>query len=164
MQRSVHAKAGLAKQVVSLALCGALLGMPLGANASPHDPATTTPIKHIVVIFQENRSFDQYFGSYPNAANQPGETPFYAFPNTPTVNNLQTAGLLSNNPNSANPVRLGPANAIVCSDSHDYTDEQKAFDHGLMDLFPEHTTDPSCPWGRAGVYFNENPARPLCNY
>lgn len=28
---------------------------------------TTTPIKHVVVIFQENVSFDHYFGTYPQA-------------------------------------------------------------------------------------------------
>jgi phospholipase C len=27
--------------------------------------ATSTPIKHLVVIFQENVSFDHYFGTYP---------------------------------------------------------------------------------------------------
>jgi phospholipase C len=36
---------------------------------------TATPIKHLVVIFQENVSFDHYFATYPNALNQPGETP-----------------------------------------------------------------------------------------
>ena len=33
-------------------------------------PPTTTPIKHLVVIFQENISFDHYFGTYP-IRNQP---------------------------------------------------------------------------------------------
>ena len=33
---------------------------------------TTTPIKHVVVIFDENISFDHYFGTYPNAANTDG--------------------------------------------------------------------------------------------
>lgn len=32
------------------------------------DGSTATPIKHIVVIFQENVSFDHYFGTYPFAA------------------------------------------------------------------------------------------------
>jgi phospholipase C len=140
-----------------------LSGMPLGARAED-DARTTTPIKHIVVIFQENRSFDQYFGSYPNAANQPDEPPFHARPNTPTVNNLQTAGLLNNNPNSANPMRLGPADAIVCSDSHDYTDEQKAFDHGLMDMFPEHTASSGCPLSQVVDYFDGNTVTALWNY
>jgi phospholipase C len=80
---------------------------------------TTTPIKHLVVIFQENVSFDHYFGTYPNALNLTGETAFKARPRTPRVNNLVTpldvnhdfkplAGidLLNNNPNSVatNPV------------------------------------------------------------
>ena len=61
--------------------------MPLSANDN-HNTQTTTPIKHIVVIFQENRSFDQYFATYPNAANLPGETPFYARRDTPRVNGI----------------------------------------------------------------------------
>ena len=113
--------------------------VPLSADGNHNTQTTTTPIKHVVVIFQENRSFDQYFATYPLAANLPGETPFYPRHDTPTVNGLATAGLLTANPNSAQPQRLSPAEAIVCSDSHDYTDEQNAFDHGLMDMFPEHT-------------------------
>ena len=41
---------------------------------------TATPIKHLVVIFQENISYDHYFGTYPNAMNLPGETPFTRMP------------------------------------------------------------------------------------
>ena len=32
-----------------------------------------TPIRHVVEIFQENVSFDHYFGTYPHAANSDGE-------------------------------------------------------------------------------------------
>ena len=38
-----------------------------------HDLHTATPIKHLVVIFNENVSFDHYFATYPNATNPPGE-------------------------------------------------------------------------------------------
>jgi phospholipase C len=31
------------------------------------------PIKYVVVIFGENVSFDHYFGTYPFAANVPGQ-------------------------------------------------------------------------------------------
>jgi phospholipase C len=31
------------------------------------------PIKHLVVIFEENETFDHYFGTYPDALNPPGE-------------------------------------------------------------------------------------------
>ena len=30
---------------------------------------TATPIKHLIVIYQENVSFDHYFATYPNASN-----------------------------------------------------------------------------------------------
>jgi len=32
-------------------------------------PSTATPVTKVVVIFQENVSFDHYFGTYPQAAN-----------------------------------------------------------------------------------------------
>ena len=53
--------------------------------------ANATPIQHLVVIFQENVSFDHYFGTYPNALNPKGEPKFKAASNTPTVNGLTNA-------------------------------------------------------------------------
>jgi len=70
------------------------LGYPSAVRADDDwgksDPAaklaTQTPIKHVVVIFDENNSFDHYFGTYPNALNLPGETStFYPAPDTPQV-------------------------------------------------------------------------------
>ncbi len=44
------------------------------AGPNPADAArTATPIKHLVVIYDENVSFDHYFATYPKAANPPGE-------------------------------------------------------------------------------------------
>jgi phospholipase C len=37
---------------------------------------TATPIEHLVVIFQENVSFDHYFATYPVALNPSGEPSF----------------------------------------------------------------------------------------
>src|SRR5580704_11347582 len=74
------------------------------ANSSPPPPAITptTPqaaIKHIVVIFGENESFDHYFGTYPNAANPAGQPQFTAAAGTPTPNNYITnPSLLTQNP------------------------------------------------------------------
>jgi phospholipase C len=120
------------------------------SRAAAGGPGTTTPIKHLVVIFQENVSFDHYFGTYPKAANTSGQ-PFHAAPNTPTVNNLADAlgaggkgNLLTNNPNTdagghqANPRRLNPASindVLTCDQDHDYGPEQQAFDGGKMDKF-----------------------------
>jgi phospholipase C len=104
-------------------------------------PATATPIRHVVVIFQENVSFDHYFATYPYAANPPGEPRFrdrnrgilFA---TPTVNGL-TPGLLTANPNPTQPFRLDRSQASSCDQDHNYGHEQESFDQGLMDLFPQ---------------------------
>jgi phospholipase C len=102
------------------------------------DRETATPIKHLVVLFQENVPFDRYFGVYPHALNPPGEPRFVAKPDTPTVNGL-TESLLNANPNSANPHRLPRNQHNVCGSNHGYTAEQLSFDHGLVDMFPEQT-------------------------
>jgi len=63
---------------------------------------TATPIKHLVVIYGENVSFDHYFATYPNAKNLAGEPAFTPAANTQTdINTLAAAGLLgSTNPNA----------------------------------------------------------------
>ena len=48
------------------------------------DAKTQTPIKHLVVIFFENHSFDNYFATDPNAANPQSEPKFVAEEDTPT--------------------------------------------------------------------------------
>jgi phospholipase C len=113
-----------------------------GRHGSGTAPATATPIKHLVVIFQENVSFDHYFGTYPHATNTDGH-PFHAARGTPKVNNL-TPALLTNNPNGANPSRLGPSQALTCDQDHGYTAEQEAFDGGRMDKFIPFTEVESC--------------------
>jgi phospholipase C len=132
--------ANLAMVAPSLALAG-------GNNDGGNDKAgvaTSTPIKHVVVIFQENVSFDHYFATYPNATNPSEEVQFHAKSDTPSVNGL-TPGLLEHNLNQdgkANffqPVRLDPSQNYTCDQNHDYTPEQQAFDSGLMDKFPEFT-------------------------
>src|SRR5215472_13768814 len=110
------------------------------ANSPPSSVATTsTPFKHLVIIFQENVSFDHYFGTYPNATNPPGEPKFIADPHTPSINGLLSAGLLTNNPNSANPFRLDRSQEITCDMNHGYKEEQQASNGGLMDKFVEIT-------------------------
>jgi len=100
-------------------------------------PTTSTPIKHLVVLFQENVSFDHYFATYPTAANPAGEPAFTAADGTGTVNGLDASLLAPNNPNSVQPFRLDRSQAQTCDQDHNYTDEQKAFDSGLMDQFVE---------------------------
>ncbi len=70
---------------------------------------TTTPIKHLIVIFQENISFDHYFATYPYAKNSPGEPSFLALPDTPSINGLTKA--LLNNTNLVDPFRMDKEDA-----------------------------------------------------
>ena len=95
---SVASLAVAAATATALTVTGSTPGL---AGEHPTRSTTATPIKHLVVIFQENVSFDHYFGTYPQAANTDG-TPFTAKPGTPTVNGL-TDALLQHNPNAANP-------------------------------------------------------------
>ena len=135
------------RKVLAIGLAAMLLNpVFLGATPQPTPSEPSTKIKHLVVIFQENVSFDHYFGTYPQAENLFGENPFFARPGTPTVNGLNSA-LLTHNPNlnpanlagTTNPFRLNPAQASTNDQDHNYTPEQQAFHEGLMDLFPLYT-------------------------
>jgi len=148
--------------------------------ASNSGPRTATPIHHLVVIYQENISFDHYFGTYPVALNPKGEPQFHARPGTPTVNGY-TPALLNNNPNlnpangtgATNPFRLDPSQAVTSDQDHDYTAEQSAFDFGLLDLFPKFVGTPGPPPSGGGIvnttglnmgYFDGNTVTALWYY
>jgi phospholipase C len=168
-----------------------------GANAAPNtagsvavpktSPASTwtitakaaTPIKHLVVLFDENESFDHYFGTYPFAANTDG-TKFQARRGTPAVNGLYStitsngpAGpLLTSNPNAYNPTRLTHSQALTCDQNHGYTAEQKAVNNGKMDQFVQNTETDTCTgqpilYGHPGLvmdYYDGNTVTGLWNY
>src|ERR1700728_4973269 len=91
------------RKVLATLLTGVLLnpamvaGAPLPGNpGNGNEGRTATPIKHLVVIFQENISFDHYFGTYPVATNPKGEPQFTASASTPTVNGLGNTLLIAN--------------------------------------------------------------------
>ena len=145
-----------------------------------HNGNTTTPIKHVVVLFDENVSFDHYFGTYPYAANTSG-TPFTAKPGTPTVNGLYTTitskgpvgPLLTDNPNEFNPQRLTPSEALTSDQNHGYTAEEEAVDNGKMDQFVQDTESSTpaagcgvefCPPGIVMDYYDGNTVTALWNY
>jgi phospholipase C len=132
--------------IATVAAVSILPATPVFANRDQGD--TVTPIKHLVVIFQENVSFDHYFATYPKAQNPSGEPAFHPLPNTPTVNGLSGA-LLTINPNflntagngssATNPFRLDRSQAATADQGHNYTPEQTATHMGLLDLYPAST-------------------------
>jgi phospholipase C len=164
--------AGGGAAVLAAAVVAGVSGVGSGvASAAP--PSPTTPIQHVVVIYQENISFDHYFGTYPNATNTSGQT-FNAMNGTPTPNGLSGA-LLSSNPNGVNPRRYDPSNindVLTCDQDHNYPDEQKAFDNGKMDNFPtavgtktgKSPTGQACQAGDVMNYYDGNTATAMWNY
>lgn len=125
--------------------------------------AHASPIRHVIVIFQENVSFDHYFATYPRAENEAGDPPFHASKHTPSVNGLN-GYLIKHNPNSANPFRLSRSQVMTCDMEHEYTAEQLAYDAGLMDKFVEYTSSQKCASKQVMGYFDGNTVTALWNY
>jgi phospholipase C len=121
-----------------------------------------------VVIYDENVSFDHYFGTYPVAANTDGQM-FHAAKGTPAVNGL-TPALLTHNPNENQPTRLSSSEALTCDQDHAYTAEQSALDQGLMDQFVQDTGNTNCSppdFSTPGLvmdYYDGNTVTALWNY
>jgi phospholipase C len=175
--------------MLTLAACGnnsvnSNASAPPAASApvvtvSAQDAApTATPIKHVVVIFGENVSFDHYFATYPQASNPVGEPQFTAAAGTPTVNNLSANNLITANPNALStspntagrtvgtvaiaglglpaadllPFRLDRSQANTSSQNHAYTAEQLAYNNGAMDSFPLFTAAGSTIAGSTGAF------------
>ncbi|WOD14473.1 phospholipase C [Paraburkholderia kirstenboschensis] len=185
----------LAAALFVLSACGSNNGSSSASAPAASAPAvsmsaqdaltTATPIKHLVVIFGENRSFDHYFGTYPNAQNPAGEPAFTAAANTPTqINTLNQKSLLTSNPNflntannafsagsGKNPFRLDRSQANTNGQSHDYRNEQLAYNNGAADLFPKFTGNNGAgsgsTFGTPGLvmgYFDGNTVTALWNY
>src|SRR5207247_1779309 len=94
----------VAKGLAILAASAMTLLRVYPASAQDKDGSSTkTPIKHVVVIFQENVSFDHYFGTYPHAKENNDGSKYFK--------------------------------GATCDEDHSYSDEQFAFDGGLMDRF-----------------------------
>jgi len=166
---------------------------PSATPVSPQDAlATATPIKHLVVIYGENESFDHYFGTYPQSANPAGEPTQNWVPpsNVANVNGyLRNRSLVTANPNLTNaanlavasaknfpaslmfPFRLDRAQFNTSDQNHAYTPEQLATDNLKMDAFVANTGKASS--GQAGAfgtpaqvmgYFDGNTVTGLWNY
>src|SRR2546421_5489506 len=80
------------RQLSGFALSILLLPMILATCGGPPNPNQTTQngdihkIKHIIILMQENRSFDSYFGTYPGADGIPSKNgvPIVCIPNPQT--------------------------------------------------------------------------------
>lgn len=139
-----------AAAAVMSAVAAFAVGSPTTAAHATNATTTTTPIKHVVVLFDENESYDHYFGTYPNAANTDGPK-FTAKANTPSNENLLTessaypSGAINSGVNSGYlPTRLSHSQAFTCDQNHSYTAEQNAVNGGKMNSFVTSVNNSSC--------------------
>ena len=178
--RSLFRKLPAALGAATLVACAGATALAQGPGYD-HDRGadTATPIRHLVVIFGENVSFDHYFATYPHATNPTGEPQFTAAHGTPKVDGLLGGNLLTQNPNlnslngagATNPFRLDRTQAATADQNHGYTAEQEAYDNGKADLFPLHTgngtaggVDAFGTTGQVMGYYDGNTVTALWNY
>ncbi|MGA8535219.1 MAG: alkaline phosphatase family protein [Candidatus Tumulicola sp.] len=125
--------AGIPLAVVVLALPGCH-GTPIGVipAQSPVTPARAgqapkTPLQHVIIVIQENRSFDNLFAGYPGAdTTMVGKT------------------------HDGKSVRLKPITFSKVPLNHFYADGRTDDDHGRMDGFDE--VPPNPPFNRYAPY------------
>nr|WP_245883245.1 alkaline phosphatase family protein [Streptomyces hyaluromycini] len=165
--RSLGALAGAAALTVLGSTAPSWAAVPAGHSGGS---STATPIKHVVVLFDENISFDHYFATYPKAANTDG-TKFTASKKTPKdIATVAHAGLLTKNPNQYTPKRLSSSQAMTCDQNHSYGPEQLAYDGGKADQFVQNTEVDKCSGGLFGEpglvmdYYDGNTVTGLWNY
>ncbi|HLY03058.1 MAG TPA: alkaline phosphatase family protein [Candidatus Cybelea sp.] len=115
---------------VTLAGCGALpLGLSKGQGdkAGGQNESSSSPISHIVLIVQENRSFDNFFATYPGADGT-------------------MTGKMKNKT-----IKLREASLDqMCDFGHSRNDFLHAYDHGKMNGFYLESQTTGCP-KRAGA-------------
>ncbi len=96
----------------------ASVSSPRSTVAQTATAANTTPIQHIIVLFQENHPFDNYFGTYPGAN---GLNESIALPTTKGSNV------------TVSPFHLTTSNLTNLRNSQ--FDAHEAYDNGKMDSF-----------------------------
>lgn len=94
--------------------------IPASAQAETNAAPTKTPIKHFIVLMQENHTFDNYFGTYPGANGIPADTQMPVDP----INS--SAGVVI-------PWHIG--NSSITDLSHNGATFEEQYNHGLMNGF-----------------------------
>src|SRR5437899_9809385 len=104
---------------------GSAVGLMSPALAQGDDGEGDTPIQHTIIVYQENISFDHYFGTFGHgSAGIPAGTQL--FHTTPTGAQLSPYA----------PARLdATTQAATCDVDHEYPDMIRMADGGAMDQY-----------------------------
>jgi phospholipase C len=126
-----------------------------GAQLQPVHLSSGTPyIKHVVIVIQENRSFDDFFATFPGADGTAGGCMI------PPPGTVGSGG--GGCPSTDEYVPLQEVNLIEpCDFGHGRQPFLLDYDGGLMDGFGESGNGPGCDGGHAGKapYQYVNPAK-----
>ena len=107
--------------------CG---GIPSSASPPPVSCAKLSDIENVIIIIQENRSFDHYFGSYRGVRGFSDPSAAFQQPDPANTNNPPLGKLL--------PFHLDTSttNAACTHDiTHDWVPQHQSWDNGAMDGF-----------------------------
>lgn len=116
-------------RAAALALgAGILASVPAGAFGveaaqGSQVPQPSTPIEHLIVLMQENHSFDNYFGTYPGADGIPSKTCMPVDPSDPT------------NKECVEPFHVGDNDVQLADPDHTVATHRLQFNGGRMDGF-----------------------------
>jgi phospholipase C len=130
--------------LISAAMTSSAVAHEHSGRAAPSAPQVQR-VQHIVVLMQENRSFDSYFGALQRA---PGRASRAKAPAT------------TGNPNPTDPTqKIAPfhqsANCEVADLNHEWTGTHNEIDNGRMDGFTGQNVVPADPTGsRAMGYYD----------
>src|SRR6202047_4419938 len=125
------AGAATAAEFASLALhgCGGSGGVP-SVPSSPPAFSKLSDIEHVVILIQENRSFDHYFGSYRGVRGFSDVSMAFQQPDPSNTTNPPIGALL--------PFRLDTSktNAACTHDiTHDWVPQHQSWNNGTMNGF-----------------------------
>lgn len=106
--------------LIAALVAGLLQVAPVAAASDLQAPQPATPIEHLIVLMQENHTFDNYFGTYPGANGIPEGTRMPVDPNDPTAGYVE-------------PWHIG--NSSISDLSHNQATYEEQFNHGDMNGF-----------------------------
>ncbi len=132
----------LRRSVGALGAAGAMSMLPGSIRRALAIPATVETgtiqdVKHVVILIQENRSFDHYFGTLRGVRG-------FGDPFPIPLANGQPVWYQSNGTRSIPPYHLNPAvsSALLVPDCpHSFSDAQAAWNQGVYGEWPLHKTE-----------------------
>src|SRR5438128_2829556 len=129
---------------------GSAVGMTSPALAQGDEAEGDTPIQHTIIVYQENISFDHYFGTFGqgSAGIPAGAQLFHTTPAGAQLGPFK-------------PFRLdGTTQASTCDVDHDYESMIGMADGGAMDQYLQFGNDLTAPTTGGCPTFEANPDGP----